>query len=118
MQQNQSNVIPKLQLNNTYYEYRKYNILQIIDNYPSFLCKLYKSELPKLLEVNRQTFSNWLNASIFDTLEIPSIKLALIAKILNTSIESLINIPIPELQIKSESDKLQESILEQTGLTF
>ncbi len=117
MQQNLSNVTPKLQLNNSFYEYRKYTILQIIDHFPAHLAKLHKKELPKLLNINRQTFSNWLNASISDTLEIPSIKLALIAKILNTSIEELINIPIPELQIKTESQKFRESILKQTELT-
>ncbi|NJO90153.1 MAG: hypothetical protein HC831_15315 [Chloroflexia bacterium] len=109
MQQNLSNVTPKLQLNNSFYEYRKYNILRIIDGLPAHSSRLYRKELPKLLSVNRQTFSNWLNASIYDTLEIPSIKLALVAKIFSISIEELINIPIPELKVKTENQKPETS---------
>jgi hypothetical protein len=118
MQEKETNVLPKLQLSNTFYEYRKYNILKIIDNTPHCLSRLYKSEMPKLIDVNRQTFANWLNAGVTDTLEIPSIKLAFIAKILKVPIEELINIPLPEISIKTESQKFHETFLQQTGLVI
>lgn len=117
MRKNVTNVLPKLQLNNTYYQYRKYNILQLLNSFPADLCQLYKRELPHALGINRQTFSNWLNANITDILEIPSLKLAQIASFLKVPIEELINIPVPAIDIKTESQIIEQSILEQTGLT-
>jgi len=118
MQKFTSNVLPKLQLNNSCYEYRKYKILQIIDNYPSYLCRLYKNELPKQIGVNRQTFANWLNASTVDTMEIPSVKLAIIAKTLKVPIEDLFNISIPEISIEPKEVTFKKNILASTGLVI
>lgn len=117
MQENTSKLTPKLQLNNSYYRFRKYNILKLINSLPADMCLLYKKHMPNALGANRQTFANWLNASITDTLEIPSVKLAQIASFFQVPIEELFNVPIPPVIIKTEDEIMEETFLTQTGLT-
>jgi DNA-binding XRE family transcriptional regulator len=116
MQEFSTKVQPKLQLSNTFYHFRKYNILKILNSLPADQCMLFKKELPGALGVNRQTFANWLNAGIADTLEIPSIKLAQIACFFQIAIEELLNIPVQKIEIKSQAQKLEEEIFNQIGL--
>lgn len=101
----------KLNLKNQNYSFRKYRILEIIHNLPYLDSLEIKNQLIKILGIDRTTFSKWLNMSISDKSEIPSLKLAIIAKALNSSIEDLFNIQIPSIEnfqpARQEKNKLQ-----------
>ncbi len=116
MSNNTNKIVNKLTLLNGHYQHRKYKILEIIDQMPTNKNKQYKKEIPRILNITRQTWSVWLNTSIADTLEIPSIKLAQIAKLLNTTTEQLINIEIKMPQIQTEEQKFQNQLLKDTKL--
>ena len=117
MQINQTNDKNSLTLTNTNYENRKYNILKLLNNLSADKAKIFKQHIPKHLGINRQTWSNWLNASLTDKLEIPSIKLAYVAAYLLVATKELINIPINPIPIKSDEEKVKEEIFKSTGLT-
>jgi len=107
----------KLTLASEAYELRKYKILEIIEQKPANYARLLKRNIPILLQINRQTWSNWLNAQITDKLEIPSIKLGLIANYLDVSIEQLINVKLKTEKIQTDQQKIKNQIIAQTGLT-
>ena len=117
MQNKASKTEPNLSLTNLFYDNRKYRILEILNKLPTDLNKIYKKQIPKNLNINRQTWSNWLNLSVTDKTEIPSIKLAYIAHYLKIEISDLINIPIAPPVIQSVSQIQDKTILESTGLT-
>jgi hypothetical protein len=105
-----------LKLNNQHYNLRKYKILELINSLPSDRAKELKKSMPIILDVHRQTFAFWLNASKSDSLEIPSIKLALIAKILNVPIQDLINIKIELPNNPTFPGSIDESFIHKLGL--
>lgn len=109
---------PELRLDNTFYEHRKYSILKVLNSLPADTSRVLKRNFPIILNVNRQTFANWLNANKSDILEIPSIKLAAIAKVLNVKMEDLINIPITTNQIPEQIIQTPESITSKLGLVI
>lgn len=118
MQVIQSNKNLNLRLDNYFYNFRKYRILEILNSFPADHSKELKRQLPLKLDINRQTFANWLNASKSDTLEIPSIKLWMISKIVKVSIDELFNIDESELIFTDLFNSVANNILKKTGLTI
>lgn len=112
----QSNFNPVLNLSNKNYEQRKYSILEYINSLSADYSKELKKQLPEILQINRCTLSNWLNAPINSSIEIPSIKLAIISKILQVPMEKLINVKIQTFSNPLPQIFNSNSILHQTGL--
>jgi hypothetical protein len=91
----------------------KYKIHDHLAELPYNQFKKVKKVLPEALGVNRRTFYRWLNVKEGDKTEIPSDKLALIAKLLNKPIEKMFNYTIPKINIETlhyvnESDVLDD----------
>lgn len=118
MQVFQSDSNLSLRLDNYFYNFRKYRILEILNSYPADQSKELKRQLPLKLDINRQTFANWLNSSKADKLEIPSIKLWMISKFLKVSIDELFNIDESELIFHNLFNEESKSILQKAGLTI
>lgn len=82
---------PKLSLRNTYYEFRKYRILEFLNQLPRDRYRDIVNSLPSILGVTRQTLSVWMNISINDDIQVPSIDLWVISCIINIPMNELIN---------------------------
>jgi hypothetical protein len=109
---------PILSLNSENYEYRKFRILEILDSLPSRQSKQLKKMLPVVLGISRITFSNWLNASKTDTIDIPSSKLAVIAMSLNVQMIHLFNVEPKKYIIEKSTTPETDTILKSTGLVI
>lgn len=109
---------PDLRIDNQFYEFRKFAILQILNTLPADRSKELKNKLPVLLSVTKQTFATWCNASINSTIDIPATKLALIAKNLNVNIENLFNIKISTIEELHYPCLEPDSIILDSGLTI
>lgn len=108
----------KLTLYNENYSLRKYRILEFLNNLPAKQSSQIKKSIPKELNVSRQTFSKWLNASINDRLEISAVALLKIALTLNISPLELVNFPISPIKIQSKPRQTQFEALQKTGLSL
>lgn len=106
---------PILRMDNFNYELRKYKIIEILNSMPADISFLTKRNLPSILEVSKQTFANWCNASLTDSTEIPSEKLRIISIALNVSIEKLFNTKPPKFQIQITNSDLKSNILKQSS---
>ena len=95
----------KLSLYNDLYHRRKYRIKEELDKLPKGTSEKIKKSFPDYLGVERQTVSKYMNYSKEDTeirQDIPGIALAKIAKALGVTMESLINVEIPDFEIEKK----------------
>ena len=97
----------KLTLYNENYSIRKYRILEFLNNLPAKQAAQLKKSIPNELNISRQTFSKWLNASIYDGLEISAVALLKIALTLNISPLELVNFPIYPIKTQSKPRQSQ-----------
>jgi DNA-binding Xre family transcriptional regulator len=73
----------------------KYKILEILQTeYSADKSKALKEEIPKILNVSKKTFINWVYLKKDKSAEIRYTDLHKIAVILNTTVENLINFDI------------------------
>lgn len=91
----------KLTLSNQNYSLRKYKLLQLIDSQPRYLAKNLQKTLPQVLGISRQAWSNYLNARIGSTLQIPADKLFILANLFNVAAVDLLNEPVKVLTLDS-----------------
>jgi hypothetical protein len=108
----------KLTLSNESYSLRKYRILELLNNLPSKSSSALKRSIRSDLKISRQTYANWLNASIYDKQEIPATALLKIAITLNVSPLELYNIPITPINTSKLTDKKTKTVLSKTGLSL
>lgn len=108
----------KLTLYNENYPLRKYRILEFLNNLPARQSSIIKRSIPNELNITRQTFSKWQNASIYDGLEIPAIALLKIALTLNISPLELVNYPVSPIKLQSKARQAQADALKKTGLSL
>ena len=107
----------KLTLSNQNYSLRKYKLLQLIDSQPLYMAKNLQKNLPLLLGISRQAFSNYLNAPLGATLQIPSDKLLTLASLFNVQPSELLNEPVKTLKLDSFIPKSFSEASVKTGLT-
>ncbi len=80
---------------NVKYKDYKYNLLKILQTeYPMDECRMLKKEIPEMLNVSTRTFNGWCYLKKDNKNTIRYIELYKLAKILNTSVEKLINFDI------------------------
>ena len=100
MKPNITNTKPKLTFNNQRYSERKYRIVEILDGLAFAHARNLKSILPDMLNISRQQFSKWCNATLDNSLDIPSSKLIVLAAILAVHPSELFN---PDLALIPKS---------------
>jgi len=77
------------------YDNKKYRILEILSkSYSHHEMFKIKKEIPNKLNISQRTFKNWMYLRLDDTTEISYSNLFKLAKILNTTIENLLNFEI------------------------
>lgn len=106
----------KLTLSNQNYSLRKYKLLELIDSQPLYVAKSLHKNLPKLLDVSRQSFSNYLNASLDSSLQIPSDMLLIIAKLFSVDPYDLLNYKLSHLSLSFFVPMSFSTAKEATGL--
>lgn len=78
----------------------KYTVKVMLESLPHKEYKVARRKLPEFLGVNERTFARWINAKEGEKLEIPSDKLAVIAKYLNCPLEDMFNYKIPKFKVE------------------
>lgn len=91
----------------------KYQIQEHLEELPYGHYKIVKKKLPSILGINKRTFHRWLIAKENESLEIPSDKLAIIAKFLNKPIEKMFNYKIPEYNLEHLHTVSEENVLDE-----
>ncbi len=77
------------------YSNRKYRILEILQTkFTADKNRELRKELPEILHISQRTFLNWLYMHKDNTTEISYRNLYIIGKVLNTSVEDLLNFDI------------------------
>lgn len=74
----------------------KYDVLRRLNELPKSQHSITKTELPKQLGVSQRTFDGWLYIKKDESQNVPSEALAILARFFECSMESLINVEIPE----------------------
>lgn len=95
----------------------KYKIKEKLKSLPFDEFKIAQEKLPVVLKVSTRTFKRWQNAKVGDKLEIPSDKLWIIAKCLNTPIEKMFNYTPPTYSVKNLKSVKAEDFSDEFGLT-
>lgn len=108
----------KLTLFEDNYQLRKYKIFEILNSLPKNHESQIKKSIISDLGITRQTLSNWLNASIYDNIEIPTQSFLRIAITLNVSPFELMNIPIKPIRVINTKMEKYRSIAQKTGLKY
>lgn len=86
----------------------KYAIHQLMEKLSYKEYRIAKNKLPIALKVSKRTFERWMYLQIGDKTEIPSDKMAMIAKYFKVSMEDMFNFPIPQYNV-NELRKMEEN---------
>lgn len=86
----------------------KYAIHQLMEKLSYKEYRIAKNKLPIALKVSKRTFERWMYLELGDKTEVPSDKMAMLAKYFNVKMEDMFNFPIPQYNI-NELKKMEEN---------
>ena len=102
--------------NGIFSEKAKYKIAELLYNMPFNVAKETKKQLPKVLEISRQTLENWLQMTVSDKSNIPLNEFLRLCVFFNIEPFEMINYEIEEILIVDESNIEQKKLGKKIGL--